>query len=190
MNKPARPPSAEILIAEPALAARIAALLEATGIRTTGASAHAVLITDTAVERDEERPVIAIVERTAMRRALRGGAAAVLPKGVGAAQLRLAIEAAAAGLAVMPQDLMMRDAPDREASAWAAEADGTVALTRREREVLELVATGASNKMIARELAITVHTVKFHLAAILDKLDAAGRTEAVARAVRLGLLML
>jgi hypothetical protein len=49
---------------------------------------------------------------------------------------------------------------------------------------------GASNKEIARRLAISVHTAKFHVASILEKLDATGRTDAVAHAVRLGLLML
>ena len=56
-----------------------------------------------------------------------------------------------------------------------------VALTPRELDVLALIAEGASNKEIARKLGISVHTVKFHIASLLDKLDAEGRTEAVAR---------
>jgi len=56
--------------------------------------------------------------------------------------------------------------------------------------VLKLLAEGASNKVIARQLAVSVHTAKFHVASILAKLDATGRTDAVAHAVRLGLLML
>jgi DNA-binding CsgD family transcriptional regulator len=63
-------------------------------------------------------------------------------------------------------------------------------LTTREGEVLALLAVGASNKAIARRLDISVHTAKFHVASILDKLDATGRTDAVAQGVRLGLLML
>jgi DNA-binding NarL/FixJ family response regulator len=56
--------------------------------------------------------------------------------------------------------------------------------------VLELLARGASNKAIARRLEITPHTAKFHVAAIVAKLGAAGRTDAVARAMRLGLVMI
>ncbi len=61
-----------------------------------------------------------------------------------------------------------------------------LALTPRELDVLALIAEGASNKMIARRLAISVHTVKFHIASLLDKLDAEGRGEAVAQAFRMG----
>jgi DNA-binding CsgD family transcriptional regulator len=61
-----------------------------------------------------------------------------------------------------------------------------VALTPREFDVLALIAEGASNKTIARRLGISVHTVKFHIASLLDKLDADGRTEAVAQAARIG----
>jgi DNA-binding CsgD family transcriptional regulator len=68
------------------------------------------------------------------------------------------------------------------------EADAT--LTAREAEVLALVAEGASNKAIARRLGISVHTAKFHVAAVLDKLDAASRADAVAQAIRLGVLSL
>ena len=64
--------------------------------------------------------------------------------------------------------------------------DPEVALTARELDVLALLAEGASNKAIARALAISVHTVKFHIASLFDKLDAEGRTEAVAQAARLG----
>jgi DNA-binding CsgD family transcriptional regulator len=65
-----------------------------------------------------------------------------------------------------------------------------VALTSRELDVLALIAEGASNKAIALRLAISVHTVKFHIASLLDKLDAEGRAEAVAQAARLGALRL
>jgi DNA-binding NarL/FixJ family response regulator len=61
---------------------------------------------------------------------------------------------------------------------------------RRELEVLAAMADGASNKAIARRLGISFHTAKFHVAAILAKLDADSRTEAVAKAAQLGLVML
>ncbi len=63
-------------------------------------------------------------------------------------------------------------------------------LTAREVEVLTLLAEGASNKVIARRLGISVHTAKFHVGQLLDKLDATGRTDAVAHAARLGVLHL
>jgi DNA-binding NarL/FixJ family response regulator len=63
-------------------------------------------------------------------------------------------------------------------------------LTSREREVLTLVAAGVSNKGIARELQVSPNTVKFHIAAILEKLDAATRAEAVVAALRRGELTL
>ena len=62
------------------------------------------------------------------------------------------------------------------------------ALTRREIEVLELLAEGLSNKAIAGRLRISDQTVKFHVAAICGKLGAANRTDAVRRAIRRGLL--
>jgi ATP/maltotriose-dependent transcriptional regulator MalT len=63
-------------------------------------------------------------------------------------------------------------------------------LTTREREILALVASGTSNKGIARALAVSANTVKFHLAAVFDKLNAATRAEAVAEAIRRGELSL
>lgn len=64
------------------------------------------------------------------------------------------------------------------------------ALTPREVEVLSLLAEGASNKMIAQRLGISAHTAKFHVGRVLEKLDATGRTDAVAQAVRIGVLNL
>ena len=71
----------------------------------------------------------------------------------------------------------------------AAQQDAA-ALTPREIEVLRLLAEGATNKSIARRLGISVHTVKFHVASLLDKFEAIGRTDAVAHAVRLGVIQL
>ena len=61
-------------------------------------------------------------------------------------------------------------------------------LTRREHEVLVLLADGLRNREIAARLAVSEHTVKFHLASIFGKLGASSRTEAVSRALRLGLI--
>lgn len=61
-------------------------------------------------------------------------------------------------------------------------------LTPRELDVLRLLANGLSNRAIAQQLEISEHTVKFHLNAILSKLGAQSRTEAVVMAIRLGLI--
>lgn len=64
------------------------------------------------------------------------------------------------------------------------------ALTARERQVASLLVEGASNKVIARRLDISVHTAKFHVAAVLEKLGARNRSDAVAIALRDGLVAL
>jgi DNA-binding NarL/FixJ family response regulator len=63
-------------------------------------------------------------------------------------------------------------------------------LSPRETEVLSLIAEGLANKAVAGRLDISEHTVKFHVNAILGKLGAQSRTEAVTRATRMGLISL
>jgi DNA-binding NarL/FixJ family response regulator len=70
------------------------------------------------------------------------------------------------------------------------ESIGVEPLTSRELEVLELLVQGLANKPIARRLGISDQTVKFHVASICGKLGAANRTDAVHRALRLGLVPL
>ena len=94
--------------------------------------------------------------------------------------LRLAAEGEAADVSV---------SDDRAEPAVSPEGEGAV-LTPREREVLELLTEGASNKAIARRLGISVHTAKFHVGRVIDKLDATGRTDAVAHAARTGVIHL
>ena len=79
---------------------------------------------------------------------------------------------------------------DESAAMTEAAAQAAASLTTREREVLALLAEGASNKTIARRLGISVHTAKFHVGSLLDKLDATGRTDAVTHAARLGVIEL
>jgi DNA-binding NarL/FixJ family response regulator len=180
----------EILIDDCALRDRVsAALREMPDIdvaRSEGEADAPITITDSIEamrHASADGPVIVLADRSCAWAALRAGAAAVLGRSAGVAELRLAIDALLHGLMVAPAG-----------APWAAEAelsdDHSTRLTAREREVLALLATGASNKMIARELAVSVHTAKFHVASILEKLDATGRTDAVAHAARLGLLML
>jgi DNA-binding CsgD family transcriptional regulator len=96
----------------------------------------------------------------------------------GAAGFRLATSGEAATVALV----------SRQAQAPVEPAD--IDLTPRERDVLVLMAEGASNKAIARQLGISVHTAKFHVGSLLDKLDATGRTDAVAHAARIGVINL
>jgi two-component system nitrate/nitrite response regulator NarL len=114
------------------------------------------------------------------------GAAAVLPRDAAAATIGAAIALAGQGLRLLP-DLALRTLAGIETPLHADEAP---VLTPREREVLAAMADGAPNKVIARRLGISFHTAKFHVASILTKLDADTRTEALARAARMGLVML
>jgi DNA-binding NarL/FixJ family response regulator len=92
------------------------------------------------------------------------------------------------GLAVI--DLMLLDErPTKVAPARLTAEMDVEPLTARETEVLELVAAGLSNKQIADELRISAHTVKFHVNAILGKLDVHSRTEAVVKAMQLGVVL-
>ena len=86
-------------------------------------------------------------------------------------------------------DLVLSERVVRASAPATAESPGA-ALSARELEVLRLVARGLSNKEIAAELGITTHTVKYHLAALLEKLGVRSRTEAVSFGVRNGLVPL
>ena len=129
----------------------------------------------------QEYPVMLLSEqpKTAwLSKVLRAGVRAVLPPDVAAEQLRAALEAAAAGLVVIhPSEL---DTVLSAAIGPSAPLDELLEpLTRREREVLQMLAAGLANKEVAARLAISDHTVKFHIASILGKLGASTRTEAV-----------
>jgi DNA-binding CsgD family transcriptional regulator len=114
-------------------------------------------------------------------------------------RLRFAIEIADAALAariasalsqVEELELVDRDdEPDILVTAVPGAANH-IALTARELEVLALLAEGASNKLIARRLGISAHTAKYHVASLMEKLDAVSRTDAVAHAARIGVLHL
>jgi DNA-binding NarL/FixJ family response regulator len=153
-------------------------------------------------------PVIALVSGEA-RRTWPANVRAVVPADVDAAMLAAIITVVAAGYALASgQDIERPSANMRYPSpspacggglgrgaeeATEGEADPAdelaSTLTPREREVLALLIEGASNKEIARALALSVHTVKFHIAALTEKLGARSRVEAVAIAIRSGLIM-
>lgn len=116
----------------------------------------------------------------------------VVPLNATSAQLQAAISAVAEGFVILPtasadQLSVQRPVPVPSMLNLGSQDES---LTAREREVLELVSQGLSNKLIARRLQISEHTVKFHISSITTKLGVASRTEAVSRGVRLGLITL
>jgi DNA-binding CsgD family transcriptional regulator len=101
----------------------------------------------------------------------------------------VAVLADVEGLELVGKD----DEPDAlvvAALGAVTELEANIELTARELEVLALLAEGASNKLIARRLGISAHTAKYHVASLLEKLDAVSRTDAVAHAARIGVLHL
>jgi DNA-binding NarL/FixJ family response regulator len=115
--------------------------------------------------------------------ALRLGVRAILAADAPGTEILAAIEAAAAGLAAI-------DPRDLESLLPASPQAVAGPLTARELEVLRMLAEGAANKAIAWKLSISEHTVKFHVAQILAKLNAGTRTEAVTLGIRKGLILL
>lgn len=188
----------ELAIDDPVLSDRIRSLiLEHPDLRLIepgGDAAAEVIITDGANMRAAEAALVAVTDRSSAMDALQAGAAAVLSPRTHAAELHAAVRAAAAGLTALASDY--RDLLHGEADgtggleAGHEELPAAVDLTPREHQVLQLLAQGASNKVIARRLEITPHTAKFHVASIVAKLAASGRTDAVAKALRLGLVMI
>lgn len=121
----------------------------------------------------EQVPTV-LVSDEAPSRMIDAGFAGVVSTDAEPEQVLIALEAAAAGLVVY-----------QRADAGFPE---TPHLTDREREVLELLAQGFSNREIGAELGISAHTAKFHVQGLLDKLDATTRTEAAVRAARMLLI--
>lgn len=130
--------------------------------------------------------------------ALRDGVRAVLPNDVSPEQLVAALQAAANGLLVLhPAQVAAQvttngfgSGPGSGPARSRELHELAEPLTPRESEVLQMLAGGLGNKEIAAKLAISEHTVKFHVASILGKLGAATRTEAVSLGIRRGLVLL
>jgi DNA-binding NarL/FixJ family response regulator len=120
--------------------------------------------------------------------ALGFGASALLPATSDAETLAAVLRAAVLGLVSLPRSELGSLLPQEERVEVAVRAP-VETLTPRELEVLQLMARGLTNRQIARKLAISEHTVKFHAAAILGKLTARSRAEAVARAIGLGWIL-
>jgi two-component system, NarL family, nitrate/nitrite response regulator NarL len=130
-------------------------------------------------------PVAVITDSpSVVAEALSAGASAVLSVDISPATLAGALGAAAAGLVVLGRDLV--------SSLLPAGVDGDEELrpierlTPRESEVLQLLARGMTNAEVGSRLGVSEHTAKFHVGAVLGKLGARSRAEAVAVASRLG----
>ena len=128
-------------------------------------------------------------DQAQVAQALRNGVRAVLPREISTQQLQAALRAVTAGLIVVHPDEVVTLLPTLTSSATEI-APLAEPLTKREREVLQMLAAGLGNKEIAARLAISDHTAKFHVASILGKLGASTRTEAVAIAIRHGLILI
>jgi two-component system, NarL family, response regulator YdfI len=207
-----------IVAASPLARAGLQDLLAARGVEVVGSAANidslserapdaevGVLLIDASGDHSEsiladvadsdlasETSIVLLTDRPAAgwsAEALRSGVRAVLPRDIAPDQLIAALQAASVGLVVLhPADVdaaLPAAAPASQSLAELAEP-----LTRREREVLQMLAAGLGNKEIAARLAISDHTAKFHVASILGKLGAATRTEAVALGIRRGLVLL
>ena len=110
----------------------------------------------------------------------------VVPPDAPPEEIAAAVSAAAQGLIVLPKPLTARLL---QGSAACVE-ELSEPLTAREREVLELLGRGLSNRLIAQELHISEHTVKFHISSLYAKLEVSNRAEAVSQGARHGLISL
>ena len=129
-------------------------------------------------------------EESVIDQALRAGAAAYLLKDCSTDEVADTLRAVAAGDTDLSADLarsMLAELPGPEAAT--AEAAASV-LSQREAEVLQLFADGCSTIEVGQRLYISAKTVKNHLASIYEKLDARDRTQAVLKAVRMGIIRL
>jgi len=136
---------------------------------------------------DAGTPVVALIpDDTYALEAQSAGARGLLLRQSDAGRLVATLIAVAHGLVVLDPAL----ATPILAARGSSSASLIEELTPRELEVLGLLAEGLPNKAIARRLGISDHTVKFHVNAVLGKLGAQSRTEAVVRATRLGLILL
>jgi DNA-binding CsgD family transcriptional regulator len=176
----AAPISVCIALADPALAYRIGSLLNGDqGIEVFVDEERAADVIVTDHVGSLSGPSILIADDMMKTAVLNGEIRAFLPTSLDADLLRAVIRVVSAGFTISETD-------DARGPSDASE----IVLTARENEVLSLIAQGASNKSIARELAISLHTAKFHVASVLAKLGARNRADALAIAIRRGLVLI
>lgn len=127
-----------------------------------------------------------LAESNVVSFALRSGIRGLIPSDATSEEIEGAVHAVHAGLVVTMPASLAGLLPDQQPVA----DELAEPLSDREHEVLERLADGLSNKLIAHRLGISEHTVKTHVASIFAKLGATSRTEAVSQAIRRGLVML
>src|SRR6185436_10291658 len=132
-------------------------------------------------------PVVAVVGDAAhVAPAIAAGARGVVLRDQVGPGIHAALAAVRSGLTVMDTQLASSLVPSQP----PREPKGRGELTERERQVVQLLAEGLSNKLIADRLGISDHTAKFHVNGVMMKLGASTRTEAVVEAMRRGLIRL
>lgn len=127
-------------------------------------------------------------DKDVLTKAIRAGAAGYLVKDCSTDEIAEAVRLAVSGDGALSPEFAASML--REAKAPAPMKSQESVISRREEEVLQLIADGASTVEVAQKLFISVKTVKNHLASIYQKLDTADRTQAVVRAVRMGIIRL
>lgn len=163
---------AELLLADLEAPAPAAALIDFLASAPAGTGAIALI----------DNP-----DRGWVRAALSVPIHAILARDSGVDDLRLAVQAAGAGL-VLLHPTSARGLTAANFSETRNDSGLVEELTGRECQVLRLVSSGFGNKEIADRLAISEHTVKFHISSILSKLNVASRTEAVSLGIKRGII--
>ena len=139
--------------------------------------------------RSIDLPVVAVVgDHAHVTPALAAGARGVILRDQVGPGIRAALAAVRSGLTVVDSALAHALVP--AAPVKTSNGKGRGELTERERQVVQLLSEGLSNKLIADRLGISDHTAKFHVNGVMMKLGASTRTEAVVEAMRRGLIQL
>jgi two-component system nitrate/nitrite response regulator NarL len=195
-----------LLTDDPLLRAGLSSLLEQLGsIDVVTSESAEVALWDAGVDpsktlsrlaelRHLDMPVVAVVGDPAhVAPAIAAGARGVVLRDQVGPGIHAALAAVRSGLTVMDTALassLVPHQPVRANGPTHGSAKGRGELTERERQVVQLLAEGLSNKLIADRLGISDHTAKFHVNGVMMKLGASTRTEAVVEAMRRGLIQL
>ena len=194
----------------PMMRAGLRAMLEATGIQVVGESSSiedvsdlrgidVLIIGDEQLLGDVISTLISDGETALLVLSDTGGAASflrtlplrgwgIIPPDAPSPELQSAVLSVAQGLVVLSVPVAERLFSSPAAVNALDRSPLDEPLTARESEVLDLLSQGLSNKLIARKLNLSEHTVKFHVSSIYTKLGAASRTDAVNKGARHGLI--
>ena len=190
-----------LLTDDPLLRAGLSSLLAQIGsIDVVDRDAAEVALWDAGVDADKTlaklaelrelpMPTVAVVrDQSLVGPALAAGARGVVLRDQVGPGIQAALAAVRSGLTVMDSALAEGLVP--ASPVHTTNGKGRGELTERERQVVQLLSEGLSNKLIADRLGISDHTAKFHVNGVMMKLGASTRTEAVVEAMRRGLIRL